>query len=75
MEKIKVEQLWNRITNQSNLLAKVQKLLTQCGARLKRWSAEKYKENLLAIKIKSKKLKVLQDREDPTIHGEMKLIQ
>lgn len=48
---------------------KMHKLLSSCGRCLKRWSAT------IAIKNKSKFLKTLQEREEPSMLDEIKQIQ
>lgn len=40
--------------------------------RSEKWSAIKHKEITTAIKDKSKKLKILQEREDQSVIGEIK---
>lgn len=58
-----VETLWRNHSDNTQLVLKVQQLLSHCSRRLKSWSAIRQQDYSSAITMKSATLKELQDRE------------
>lgn len=71
----KVNQLWERHCQTLNPMIRVQALLNRCQQRLKQWSKELYKERQGEIRVKSERLKELQDRERSGVVAEIKELQ